>query len=55
MEGKDVCKYSLKRSYKVKPLPTKTPIKLCSKGDTTFVFDLIFQKLVSFFGKWLQY
>ena len=53
MEGKDVFKYSLKRSEKAKTLPTKTSIKLSSKGEATFVSNLLFQRSV--FGKWLQY
>ena len=50
MERKDVCKYSLTRSEKVKTLPTKTPVRLSSKGEATFFSDLLFQK-VSFFWK----
>ena len=46
MEGKDVCKYSLKRSEKVKSLPTKISVKLSSKSEATFVSDLLFQRLV---------
>ena len=53
MEGKDVLKYSLKRSRKVQTLPMKTSVKLISKGEATFVSDLIFQS--SAFGKWLLY
>ena len=37
MERKDVCKYSLKRSEKVKTLPTKTSVRLSSKSEATFV------------------
>ena len=50
MERKDVCNDSLKRSEKVKTLPTKTSVKFGSKGETTFVSDLFFPGLV-FFGK----
>ena len=46
MERKDVCKYSLKRSEKVKTLPTKTCVKLSSKGEDTFFSDLLFQMLL---------
>ena len=46
MERKDVCNYSLKRSEKVKTLPTKTSVKLSSKGEATFVSDLLFHGLV---------
>ena len=46
MEIKDVCNDSLKRSEKVKTLPTKTSVKLGSKGAATFVSDLLFQGLV---------
>ena len=46
MERKDVCNDSLKRSEKVKILPTKTSVKFSSKGEATFVSDLLFQKLV---------
>ena len=53
MEGKDVLRYSLKRSRKVKILPMKTSVELSSKGEATFVSDLIFQR--SAFGKWLFY
>ena len=37
MERKELCKYSLKRSEKVKTLPTKTSVKLSSKSEATFV------------------
>ena len=47
MERKDVCNDSLKRSEKVKTLPTKTFVKLGSKGAATFVSDLLFQGLDS--------
>ena len=40
MERKDVCNDSLKSSEKVKTLPTKTSVKLGSKGAATFVSDL---------------
>ena len=43
VEIKDVCNDSLKRSKKVKTLPTKTSVKLGSKGAATFVSDLLFQ------------
>ena len=46
MERKDVCNDSLKNSEKVKTLPTKTSVKLGSKGAATFVSDLLFQGLV---------
>ena len=46
MERKDVCNDSLKRSEKVKTLPTKTSVKFGSKGEATFVSDLLFQGLV---------
>ena len=46
MERKYVCKYSLKPSEKVKTLPTKTSVKLSSKGEATFVSDLLFQRLL---------
>ena len=44
-ERKYVCKYSLKRSEKVKTLPTKKSVKLNSKGEASLVSDLLFQKL----------
>ena len=43
MAEKDIFKYSLKSSEKVKTLPTKTSVKLSSKGEVTFVSDLLFQ------------
>ena len=46
MEGKDVLRYSLKRSRKVKILPMKTSVELSSKGEATFVSDLLFQRLL---------
>ena len=46
MERKDVCKYSLKRREKVKSVPTEISIKLSSKGEATFVSDLLFQRLL---------
>ena len=46
MERKDVCNDSLKRSEKVKTLPTKISVKLSSTGEATFVSDLLFQGLV---------
>ena len=46
MEGKDVFKYSLKRSEKVETLPTKGSVKLSSKNEASFVSDLLFQRLV---------
>ena len=46
MERKDVCNDSLKSSEKVKTLPTKTSVKLGSKGTATFLSDLLFQGLV---------
>ena len=41
MERKDVCYDSLKSSEKVKTLPTKTSVKLGSKGAATFVSELL--------------
>ena len=46
MERKDICNDSLKRSEKVKTLPTKTSVKFGSKGEATFLSDLLFQGLV---------
>ena len=46
MERKGVCNDSLKRSKKVKTLPIKTSVKLSSKGEATFMSDLLFQGLV---------
>ena len=46
MERKDVCKYSLKRSEKVKTLPTKTSVKLSSKSEATFISYPLFQRLI---------
>ena len=46
MERKDRCKYNLKHSKKVKTLPTKTSVKLGSKGEATFFSDLLFQRSV---------
>ena len=45
MERKDVCNDSLKRSEKVKTLPTKIFVKFGSKGAATFMPDLLFQGL----------
>ena len=45
MERKDVCNDSLKRSEKVKTLPTKTSVKFGSKGEVNFLSDLLFQGL----------
>ena len=50
MERKDVCKYSLKRSEKVKTLPTKTSVKLSSKSEAHFYFLPIISK-INFFEK----
>ena len=36
----------LKCSEKVKTLPTRTSVKLSSKGEATFISDLLFQRLV---------
>ena len=36
----------LKRTEKVKILPTKTSVKLTSKDEDALVFDLLFQNLV---------
>ena len=44
--GNDVSKHSLKRSQKVKNVPTKTSVELSSKGETAFIYDLLFQCLV---------
>ena len=46
MERKDVCNDSLKRSEKVKTLPTKTSVKPNSKRKAILVSDLLFQGLV---------
>ena len=46
MAGKYIFKYNLKRSEKVKTLPTRKSVKLSSKGEVTFVSDLLFQRLV---------
>ena len=43
MARKGIFKYSLKRSEKVKTLPTRTSVKLSSKGEA-FVSDLLFQR-----------
>ena len=51
MEEHNLFKYSLKRIEQVKTLPTKTSVKLSSKGEVTFISDLLFQRSVS--GKWL--
>ena len=40
------CNGSLKRSEKVKILPTKISVKLSSKDEATSVSDLLFQGLV---------
>ena len=40
------CNGSLKRSERVKILPTKTSVKLSSKDEATSVSDLLFQGLV---------
>ena len=45
MEGKDVFKYILKRGEKSKTLPTKTSIKLRSKGGATFISKPIIAKV----------
>ena len=42
MERKDLCKYSLKRSEKVKTLTTKNIVKLNSKGEASLVFNILF-------------
>ena len=47
MKGKDIFKYSLKSSKKVKTLPIKTSHKISSKREATFVSDLLFQRSVS--------
>ena len=43
MAGKDIFKYSLKRSENVKILQTRTSVKRSSKGEA-FVSDLLFQR-----------
>ena len=45
MERKDVYKYSVKRSVKIKTLPKKTSVKLTSKSGATFVSGLSSQRL----------
>ena len=49
MEGKDVFKYSLNVTWRLptftKTLPTKTSVKRSSKGEATFVPELLFQRL----------
>ena len=49
IEGKDVFKYSLKWSEKIKTVPTKTSNNLSRKGEATFVSNFISK--VSCFGK----
>ena len=46
MERKDVCKHSLKGSEQVKTWPTNTSIKFSSKGEATFVSDVLFHRLL---------
>ena len=46
MERKNVCKYSLKRSEKLKTFLTKTSVKPSSKGEATFDSDILFHRLV---------
>ena len=46
LKMQDVFKYSLKRSEKVKTLPTKTSVKLRSTGEAIIDFDLLLQRLV---------
>ena len=48
MAGKDIFKYSLKRSQKVKTLPTRRFVTLSSEEEFTLVSDLLFQRLVVF-------
>ena len=43
MERKDVCNDSLKRSEKVKTLPTKTSVTFGSKGEATFCLTYYFK------------
>ena len=43
MEGKDVVKYSLKRSEKVKTLETKTSVKVTGKDDAAIDFIYCFK------------
>ena len=45
MEDKDVFKYSLKRDQKFNTFPTKASIKCSSKGESTFISDLLFSKV----------
>ena len=40
MEEKDIFKYNLKRSEKVETLPTKTSVKLRSKGESSKIYYL---------------
>ena len=47
IEGKDVFKYSLKRSEKIKTLPTKTFNNLSRKDEATFVSNFI-SKVICF-------
>ena len=44
--GNDVFKHSLKRSQKVKNVPTKTSVELSSTSETAFISDQLFQCLV---------
>ena len=46
MERKDVFKYSLKRSEKVKTLPMKASVKLSGKGEATIASELLIQRVV---------
>ena len=48
MAGKDIFKYSLKRSQKVKTLPTIKFVTLSSEEEFTLLSDLLFQRLVVF-------
>ena len=43
MEGKDVVKYSLKRSEKIKTLETKASVKFTGKDDATIDFIYCFK------------
>ena len=45
MEDKDVFKYSLKRDQKFNTFPTKASIKCSSKGESTFISDLLLSKV----------
>ena len=54
MERKDACKYSLKRSKKLKLYLRKKSVKLNNKDEANLVSDPLYQSLV-FFAKPLKY